>query len=102
MVFLFFSYLLGSFKGREIVVFIFLIFVIWKRLRCIIRLYEDCIFKIEFELDEILDVIDKFILLESKDNFLYYMRKNLVSVCNFLCDLFIFDVVRLFSFVVLL
>ena len=92
----------GSSKGREIVASVSLTPVTWKRSRCTTRPYEDCIPKTELELDEISDVTDKSTLPESKDNFPYYMRKNLVSACNFLCDLFIFDVVRSLSFVVLL
>lgn len=92
----------GSSKGREIVASVSLTPVTWKRSRCTTRPYEDCIPKTELELDEISDVTDKSTLPESKDNFPYYVRKNLVSACNFLCDLFIFDVVRSLSFVVLL
>ena len=73
-----------SSRGREIVASVSLTPITWKRPRCTTRPYEDCMPKTELELDEISDVGNESTLSESKDNFPYYMRKNLVSACNFL------------------
>lgn len=84
-----------SSRGREIVATVSLTPITWKRPRCrSTRPYEDCMPEPELELDKISDVTDESTLSESKDNFPYYMRKNLVRACNFLCDLFSFDIVR--------
>ena len=88
-----------SSRGREIVASVSLTPITWKRPRYATRPYEDCMPDTELELDKISDVTEESTLPESKDNFPYYMRKNLVSACNFLCDLFSFDVVRSVSYV---
>ena len=81
-----------SSKGREIVPSVSLTPVTLKRPRYTTKPYEDCKPETELELDEMSDVTDDSTLSESKDNFPYCMRKNLVSAFNFLCDLFCFDI----------
>lgn len=89
------SHSLGSSKGREIVASVCLTPVTWKRPRYTTRWHEDCMPETELELSEMSDVTDDSTLsgTESADNFPYCMRKNLVSTCNFSCDLFSFTIV---------
>ena len=72
-----------SSRGREIVASVSLTPITRKRPRYATIPYEDCMPDTELELDKISDVTAESTLSESKDNFPYYMRKNLVSACNF-------------------
>ena len=84
----------SSSKGREIVASVHLTPVTWKKPSYTARRYEYCMPETELELDELSDITDDSAPSEIKDNFPYHMRKNRVSTCNFLCDLFSFDIVR--------